>query len=206
MLDLSTTSTVSGATTDADMIKYATENPTKFIFDKDGKYGYTWTIKKNDHLWGNGSGYLFPRKGQIYKSIYDPCPDGYRVAPKDLWNMFTVDGGNKSYTSSDTDYNAQREANFNVANPLTLSTQHGYFFYYTAWRDGAMDFYPASGYRDRTSGALTYVGSVGVSWSSSPAQGSTLAGDLDFSASYVYPQSNDNRAGGFPVRCVRELD
>lgn len=100
MLDLSTTSTVSGATTDADMIKYATENPTKFIFDKDGKYGYTWTIKKNDHLWGNGSGYLFPRKGQIYKSIYDPCPDGYRVAPKDLWNMFTVDGGNKSYTSS----------------------------------------------------------------------------------------------------------
>lgn len=206
MLDLSTTSTVSGETTDAEMIEYATKNPTKFIFDKDGKYGYTWTIKKNDHLWGNGSGYLFPRKGQIYKSIYDPCPDGYRVAPKDLWNMFTVDGGNKSYTSSDTDYNAQREANFNVANPLTLSTQHGYFFYYTAWHSGATDFYPASGYRSRASGALTNVGSDGYSWSSSPTQGSTYAGFLNFSASYVSPQNNGYRAYGFPVRCVRELD
>lgn len=119
-----------------------------------------------------------------------------------MWNRFTVDGGN--YSSQNTA--ELRDQYFNAANYNTLGSQRGFFFHYTAWRDGAMDFYPASGYRDRTSGALTYVGSVGVSWSSSPAQGSTLAGDLDFSASYVYPQSNDNRAGGFPVRCVRELD
>ena len=192
---------ITAETTDAEMIKYATANPTKFIYDATGKYAnYDWVMKKNDHLWGNGSGYLYPRKAQIYKSIYDPCPQGYRVAPKDLWNRFTVDGGN--YGSQDTD--AKRDATFNASNRNSLGTQHGYHFYYTAWHDGETDFYPASGYRNRASGALTNVGSSGYSWSSSPTQSSTNAGYLNFSASSVYPQDGNARAYGFPVRCVRE--
>lgn len=194
---------ITAETTDAEMIAYATANPTKFIYDATGKYAnYDWVMKKNDHLWGNGSGYLYPRKAQIYKSIYDPCPEGYRVAPKDLWNRFTVDGGN--YGSQDTD--AKRDATFNASNRNSLGTQHGYHFYYTAWQTGLTDFYPASGYRNRTSGALSSVGSSGYSWSSSPTQSSTNAGYLSFVASYVYPQNNFSRACGFPVRCVRELD
>ena len=192
---------ITAETTDAEMIKYATANPTKFIYDATGKYAnYDWVMKKNDHLWGNGSGYLYPRKAQIYKSIYDPCPQGYRVAPKDLWNRFTVDGGN--YGSQDTD--AKRDATFNASNRNSLGTQHGYHFYYTAWHDGETDFYPASGYRNRASGALTNVGSSRYSWSSSPTQSSTNAGYLNFSASSVYPQDGNARAYGFPVRCVRE--
>ena len=194
---------ITAETTDAEMIAYATANPTKFIYDATGKYAnYDWVMKKNDHLWGNGSGYLYPRKAQIYKSIYDPCPEGYRVAPKDLWNRFTVDGGN--YGSQDTD--AKRDATFNASNRNSLGTQHGYHFYYTAWQTGLTDFYPASGYRNRTSGALADVGSNGVSWSSSPTQSSTNAGNLNFNATNVNPQNNNSRAYGFPVRCVRELD
>ena len=191
---------ITAETTDAEMIAYATANPTKFIYDATGKYAnYDWVMKKNDHLWGNGSGYLYPRKAQIYKSIYDPCPEGYRVAPKDLWNRFTVDGGN--YGSQDTD--AKRDATFNASNRNSLGTQHGYHFYYTAWQTGLTDFYPASGYRNRTSGALTNVGSNGYSWSSSPTQSSTNAGNLNFNATNVNPQNNNSRAYGFPVRCVR---
>ena len=201
MLNLATATGITAETTDAEMIKYATANPTKFIYDATGKYAnYDWVIKKNDHLWGNGSGYLYPRKAQIYKSIYDPCPEGYRVAPKDLWNRFTVDGGN--YGSQDTD--AKRDATFNASNRNSLGTQHGYHFYYTAWQTGLTDFYPASGCRYRASGALTSVGSYGCSSSSSPTQSSTSAGNLSFSATYVGPQSNFSRAYGFPVRCVRE--
>jgi len=203
MCDLSTNSAITPNTIDVDMIAYATANPTKFIYDATGKYAnYDWVMKKNDHLWGNGSGYLYPRKAQIYKSIYDPCPEGYRVAPKDLWNRFTVDGGN--YGSQDTD--AKRDATFNASNRNSLGTQHGYHFYYTAWQTGLTDFYPASGYRNRTSGALADVGSNGVSWSSSPTQSSAYAGYLHFNATSVYPQSSNSRAYGFPVRCVRELD
>ena len=86
-----------------------------------------------------------------------------------------------------------------------MGTQRGYFFYYTAtpFQTGETDFYPASGYRSRASGALTNVGSGGYSWSSSPTQGSTNAGYLNFSASNVNPQNNNYRANGFPVRCVR---
>lgn len=200
MLNLATATGITAETTDAEMIKYATANPTKFIYDATGKYAnYDWVMKKNDHLWGNGSGYLYPRKAQIYKSIYDPCPEGYRVAPKDLWNRFTVDGGN--YGSQDTD--AKRDATFNASNRNSLGTQHGYHFYYTAWQTGLTDFYPASGYRNRTSGALTNVGSNGYSWSSSPTQSSTNAGNLNFNATNVNPQNNNSRAYGFPVRCVR---
>ena len=202
MCDLSTNSAITPNTIDVDMIGYATRNPTQFIYDTKDAQNYDWVIKKNDHLWGNGSGYLYPRKAQIYKSIYDPCPEGYRVAPKDLWNRFTVDGGN--YGSQDTD--AKRDATFNASNRNSLGTQRGYFFYYTAtpFQTGETDFYPASGYRSRASGALTNVGSGGYSWSSSPTQGSTNAGYLNFSASNVNPQRNNFRAYGFPVRCVRE--
>ena len=200
MCDLSTNSAITPNTIDVDMIGYATRNPTQFIYDTKDAHNYDWVIKKNDYLWGNGSGYLYPRKAQIYKSIYDPCPEGYRVAPKDLWNRFTVDGGN--YGSQDTD--AKRDATFNASNRNSLGTQHGYHFYYTAWQTGETDFYPASGCRNRTSGALANVGSNGYSWSSSPTQSSAYAGYLDFYATFVYPQNNYSRAYGFPVRCVRE--
>ena len=200
MCDLSTNSAITPNTIDVDMIGYATRNPTQFIYDTKDAHNYDWVIKKNDYLWGNGSGYLYPRKAQIYKSIYDPCPEGYRVAPKDLWNRFTVDGGN--YGSQDTD--AKRDATFNASNRNSLGTQHGYHFYYTAWQTGETDFYPASGDRTRTSGALANVGSYGFSWSSSPTQSSTFAGCLYFNATGVYPQNGSSRAYGFPVRCVRE--
>ena len=200
MCDLSTNSAITPNTIDVDMIGYATRNPTQFIYDTKDAHNYDWVIKKNDHLWGNGSGYLYPRKAQIYKSIYDPCPEGYRVAPKDLWNRFTVDGGN--YGSQNTA--ELRDQHFNAANYNTLGTQHGYFFHYTAWRDGVTDFYPASGYRNRTSGALAGVGSNGYSWSSSPTQSSANAGYLGFGATSVNPQDSNSRASGFPVRCVRE--
>ena len=205
MCDLSTNSAITPNTIDVDMIGYATRNPTQFIYDTKDAHNYDWVIKKNDYLWGNGSGYLYPRKAQIYKSIYDPCPEGYRVAPKDLWNRFTVDGGNKNFSSlSGAELTTSRDENFNAANRQSLATQHGYFFYYTAWHDGDTDFYPASGYRNRTSGALAGVGSNGYSWSSSPAQSSTSAGHLSFGATNVIPQYNFSRAVGFPVRCVRE--
>ena len=62
----------------------------------------------------------------------------------------------------------------------------------------------ASGYRHRASGALTNVGTEGDSWSSSPnASGSVNAGNLNFNATNVNPLNSNNRANGFPVRCVR---
>jgi hypothetical protein len=53
---------------------------------------------------------------------------------------------------------------------------------------------------------LTSVGTSGFAWSSSPnASGSVNAGNLGFDATVVNPLNNNNRANGFPVRCVQHL-
>ena len=66
-------------------------------------------------------------------------------------------------------------------------------------------FLPASGHRGYTSGDLWGVGTHGYAWSSSPTSGSTYAGYLGFYSALVYPLTNDSRAYGFPVRCVRNV-
>ncbi len=58
----------------------------------------------------------------------------------------------------------------------------------------------ASGNRNRTSGALNNVGSNGYYWSSAPS--GTNARNLNFNSSNVNPLNDNNRANGFPVRCV----
>ena len=63
---------------------------------------------------------------------------------------------------------------------------------------------PAAGLRNRTTGALTNVGTEGDSWSSSSYAASNInAGYLYFNASLVNPLNNTNRANAFPVRCVQ---
>lgn len=66
-------------------------------------------------------------------------------------------------------------------------------------------YYPAAGYRNSDSGQLSYVGSYGFYWSSSPSSSSSYgAGYLYFYSGNVYPLDNYSRAGGFSVRCVQE--
>lgn len=54
-----------------------------------------WLITKNDNLWGTPiTGFTTDNynSNQGTKSIYDPCPVGYRVPPNDTWNRQTTPG------------------------------------------------------------------------------------------------------------------
>ena len=62
----------------------------------------------------------------------------------------------------------------------------------------------ASGYRNRTSGALNNVGSNGNFWSFAP-NSQTNARNLNFNSGNVNPLNNNNRANGFAVRPSRAL-
>ena len=65
---------------------------------------------------------------------------------------------------------------------------------------------PVSGYRERTSGALSAVGTNGYAWSSSPAAaGNTNSSFFWLAANTVRPSQPDGRAYAFPVRCVQYL-
>lgn len=67
-------------------------------------------------------------------------------------------------------------------------------------------FLPAAGLRNSNSGELASTSSNGYYWSSSPNYGGNLnAGNLYFYSGNVYPLSNNGRANGFSVRCVREI-
>ena len=73
---------------------YAIQHPATYITYNKSILAWTFTPVKN--LWGNPAGYDNYPKGQ--KTIYDPCPVGYMVAPADLWlavgfgRMFKYDG------------------------------------------------------------------------------------------------------------------
>ena len=204
-----------GKAIDIWMLDYVTKHPTVFIIDRDSKYKNNWAGKDNPYLWGNPQGYNFPRNSTLHRSIFEPCPAGYRVAPNDLWIAFTKNGQTGIADSSNEDTwpeNILNIMNVNTTTHVTnLNTQKGFFFCYEVnidntkkWRDGATDFYPASGYRSRSDSFLASVGGNGRYWSSSPQESeSPFSGRLYFEATSIYPVNSDSRAHGFSVRCVK---
>ena len=65
---------------------------------------------------------------------------------------------------------------------------------------------PAPGYRSAASAVLGAVGAHSHCWaSSSYAVGSYSAGNYFADVTRMYPLKNDDRAYGFPVRCVQHL-
>lgn len=68
--------------------------------------------------------------------------------------------------------------------------------------NGNSIFFPASGYRNYSSGSLSNVGSNGFDWSASP--NSRYYGHNLYFYSRSWSWGNSNRANGFPVRAVAE--
>lgn len=206
-----------GKSVDRWMIDYVTANPTHFIMmTPRGTYDNNWTAIMNVYLWGNPEGYNYPRQGSTYKSIFDPCPDGYRVAPKDLWIAFTKSG---AYSLIDvTKEETWAGLIFNVLNlsadrkTTTMLTQGGYHFCYGVNEDGSLkwqqeptDFYSNIGRRESQSGAIAALDSGGWYWSSSSGSNSGVnAGRLGYTTTVLDILATDGSARGMGIRCVAE--
>jgi len=151
-------------------VDYAILNPTTFVTASSSSE-YDWHYASRDNtLWTTSD---------KTKSIYDPCPAGWRVP----------DGGSNGIWSKagfiGTTYNGTNEGiSFSISSPSTT-------------------WYPASGCRSDVDGVLCIVGDSGHFWSASPY--SYNAYHLDFSnAGSVDPSGNYNRAFGQSVRCLQE--
>lgn len=118
------------------------------------------------------------------KTIYDPCPPGFCVPTGNLWYYF---GGNANPTSS----NSRSDSNWDSTNKGKTWTLNG-----------ASIYFPAAGYRNDSSGSLSFVGSYGYFWSATPYSAS-YGRYLRVNSSY-WNWNGSNRAYGFSVRPVAE--
>ncbi|WP_416999045.1 hypothetical protein [Alistipes indistinctus] len=177
--------------------------PTTFINSNNsiGDWLTTAQYTGYDNLWGNPheamTNNLNPGPG--FKSIYDPCPAGWRVPRADTWTMFTVSG-----------VGVTRPEDINV----TDFWEGGWYFYCTDTGSGPTAFYPAAGTRDWGTGKLYYTLVYGLCWSSSPnnfkASGVILGETMADPIRPFHGLSGnrfryfENRASGNSVRCARE--
>lgn len=144
------------------------------VFYCNGSGTYDWNSSPNNALWGDGT----------TKSVYDPCPAGWRIAPNGTWDDLGSSMG--SPFGKNSNWNS---ANVNVAGGL-----------YAAGSVAA--FYPVAGNRLHNSGVLSAVGSFGYSWSSSPDGVNGI--NLGFNWQGLGTGSSTSRGFGLQVRCIQE--
>ena len=151
-------------------VDYVTSHPTTYI---GGQSPYDWQYNQDNTLW------------QSEKTIYDPCPAGWRVpdgGSNGIWSKAL--GSSSSYTGT---YNSTNKG-------MNFSGKFG---------PASTIWYPASGYRSNNEGGLKNVGNRGSYWSASP--NSSSAYHLYFyDSGYVNPSGSNYRANGRSVRCLKE--
>ena len=127
----------------------------------------------------------------IVKTIYDPCPVGFKMPANNAFTGFTADGQNLSTLNVD-----------GTDNGWTFYINSGHIF----WTNGsktATIYVPASGYRDRHDGSLNNVDNGGCYWSAVPSsQGQSCS--LNFYWKDVHPLSRNPRCLGFAALPVSE--
>ena len=153
-------------------IGYAVEHPTTFITYNDSNYDWYYT----------GSSSTDNTRWQSEKTLYDPCPAGWRVPDggsngNSVWQKAGFD--HQSYDSS----NEGMLFGSGISSPAT--------------------WYPASGYRNRDGGSLGGVGFFGFYWSVTSLGSNAFY--LSFSGSgNVHPTNYHYLAYGQSIRCLQE--
>ncbi len=83
-----------------------------------------------------------------YKTIFDPCPYGWRAAPGDLWLGFTKDGLNFNSVSKGGLSTMHDWVNCSEKTVSEVGTNMGYHMYMNGWQDdGVVSFFPTQGSR-----------------------------------------------------------
>ena len=127
----------------------------------------------------------------VVKTVYDPCPVGFKMPASNAFTGFTANGQNGGTMNV-----------YGTSDWQTYQNNFGHNFWTSSSKTATINF-PASGYRDFNDGSLGSVGYSGYYWSAVPY--STYSGCyLAFFSGYVYPLKYSNRTYGFSARPVSE--
>lgn len=154
-------------------IAYAQEHPTRFIIENSSNSDWYYT----------GSSSYDNTRWQSTKTIYDPCPLGWRVPDGSFEGIWSATQGTP--TSSLSGY------------PFD-STHIGMDFYGTLG-DASIIWYPAAGSRHYRTGNLAFVGTSGYYWSCKYRSCMFFQNN-----GRVALAGSSGNAHGLSVRCCRE--
>mgnify|MGYP000942575685 CR=1 FL=1 len=170
------------------------QNPDKFYI-----YGSSlWTNYGYYNLWSADNtvtgGYNQGNDNPVVKTVYDPCPVGFKMPANNAFTGFTTTGQNST---------SQSEMNVDGTDDWQQWTNNfGHNFWTNSSKTATINF-PASGLRYSNDGSLGGVGYNGYYWSAVPY--STGNGcDLVFNSGHVGPLDSNSRTYGFAVRGVSE--
>ncbi len=161
-------------------ISFATSHPTTFITSDSNNYDWYYT----------GSSSTDNTRWRSSKTVYDPCPAGWRVpngGSDGVWSK--AFGTSSSWGNSSNWDSSNKGMDFSGIDKKLDSSG-------PIW-------YPASGYRNSSDGALSLVGGNGSYWSVSP--NGKYAFSLGFNDNGCIDPANYNyRASRRSVRCLQE--
>ena len=156
-------------------IEYAVANPTVFI--SYNAVNYDWYYDGTDNT----------RWKVDTKTIYDPCPAGWRVPVGGSAGVWAV--------AFETGSNFKDEALFDSEN-------RGYDFSEVLGADDPI-WYPLAGYLNGGDAVLKATGNTSYHWSVTPYNSNAYRLYLD-NAGNIYPMHPWRRSFGQSVRCVKE--
>lgn len=159
-------------------------------------------VTSNTYLWNDPDA---PANSNSAKSIYDPCPLGWKVPVNNTWNDFSRSTTENGFINTQ---NYLRDLAWSNGRGIGSAAEiiNGLRYWpgstATAPVEGTI-WYPAMGFHDFSTASLSSAGSSGYYWSDT-ANSDGNSRSFVFNNNVVYTNSNYNRAYGFAVRCVAE--
>lgn len=174
-------------------VAYAIAHPTTFLTESVTYSDWLNGPDASDNnLWGNPDGYD-GRRGE--KTIYDPCPAGWSVAPRNIAFGVYVDTDGAPLGNTN---------NFDFIN-ISGEYNKGWLFVYDD--QGHTTYVPGAGYLFGAWGALQSYDNFSFNWTNSPfplSGGDYGASGYGFGKTGCSTHSYGTRGDGRSVRCVKE--
>ncbi len=190
-----------------------------------GNIGGDWV--SNNPYYKTNWNYPGDERDMSHKSLFDPCPLGWKVVRSGAWLIFSKefsgDDFSKAFVRNDEhpegiyikhQTNEVENMNVKTNDPFetTNGTHNGWYFYIADENTGPTAYYAANCYRAYHNGEVWTEANDITAWSIDGGLGNpNVSGDnitwayhLDAYKDNITLPDNDNRAYGLPVRCVRQ--
>ena len=159
-------------TTGGHSLGYAIQHPENMLRNANVvPYPDDWCTAIYNNLWSANNMATDFNDNAVVKTIYDPCPAGFKLPASNAFTGFTKGGGNTQIGSYFNIYGLWGNG-FVFKNKLTNPDDAVYF--------------PATGYRYPDMGTLRYVGDYGFCWTAIPFD-THYGYHFLFRIGYVYP-------------------